>query len=149
MKKLAAALAALLAIGSLGGATVLAGSAQAQQSTNAAQTMHTRHVILHEMASHDLGKFTFSGTDKVRSRSGRVIGFDTFTGRFHPRAGKAVLWAAFALRDGILNARVTFTGDGQDFHGRITGGTGKFLGARGTIDGTSGKVTRATLRYTL
>ena len=43
------------------------------------------------------------------------------------------------MQHGVIYARVTIDGEQGNPHGRITGGTGAYHGARGTVTGKPGK----------
>ncbi len=45
----------------------LAGAAVVQNSATAAVTTHTKHYVLKETASHEVGKYDFTGTDRIRA----------------------------------------------------------------------------------
>jgi hypothetical protein len=150
MNKLVLAAVATVAGSALAGAAVLPGSAAPEAVS------HTRHYVLIQTGSHGIGKFTFAGTDKVR-KAGKVVGFDSVTGRFSRPQNRVVIQAAFALRGGLILAKlhnVAATGPGGplDFTGRITGGTGTYHGITGTVDAhqptDSSKKTFLTLTYT-
>jgi hypothetical protein len=68
--------------------------------------------------------------------AGKTIGFDdvniTFTSRTSARADVAV-----DVKGGFLYGSVTTTNGGKTFTGKVTGGTGTFKGATGTIVGKS------------
>jgi hypothetical protein len=94
----------------------------------------------------------FLGTDKVRSvSSGKVVGFDSFTGRSFPHQDKAVVQLAVALNSGIIMCRASLTGSGSHFEGRVLKGTGSYRGIKGTITGraTGGLRTFYALHYRL
>lgn len=145
MRKQTAAALALVTI------PALAGSATLQDTATAGTTTYTKHLRLHETASHDLGKTHFAGTDKAWSRAtGKVVGFDTFTGRFDPKTEKLFIQAAFAFKGGLLLVRAHSVGDNH-FRGQLTGGTGAFRGAQGTLAarGVGHGNMVVTLKYTL
>ena len=151
MKKSAVAAAALVGASALTGSVVAPGSA-----TTAAPQMHTKRMVLHQTAAHSVGKFTFTGTDVVKSRARKIIGYDAITGKFYPKKGKVVIDVAFALRGGIIVARVSHKGPAPDvikFEGPILKGSGKFKGIEGTITARSpadnDEKTFVTLRYHL
>jgi hypothetical protein len=68
--------------------------------------------------------------------AGKTIGFDVayfaFTGK-----NSATANAAFDLKGGLLYATAVTTNMGKTFKGKVTGGTGAFKGATGTITGKS------------
>jgi len=152
VKRVAAAAAAMVVgLTALSGAAATSGSAAAGD----AKVQHHKKLVLRETASRDLSRRTFAGTDKVKSASSReLVGFDSYTGRFYPHKQKAVLQVAFALKGGIIIARVsaTFTSDSPPpISGRILKGTGKYKGIDGTVTGrlTDSDKVFITLHYRL
>ena len=116
--------------------------------------MHTKRLVVREVESQSLGDRTFTGTDRIRSRwSGKVVGYDSYTGKFYQRQEKVVLDMANALKGGIIVTRVTIDDfDSNRFDGRILKGTGKYAGIEGTLEGrTSNDPDKmyVTLRYHL
>jgi hypothetical protein len=145
MKKAAVAAVALTGVSVLTGAAV----APAATHTSGVKAAHTLKWRLTETASHNVGKNGFVGTDVIRSiRTGKIVGYDSTTGVYHPRTNAARIQVAASVKGGILVGQVhgRFTPD-VVFHGRILKGTGKFAGAQGTItaqpvgDGTKTLVT--------
>jgi hypothetical protein len=63
--------------------------------------------------------------------TGKTIGFDVVY--FTVRGNSATVNAAFDIKGGLLYGRVTTTNGGKTFTGKVTGGTGTFKGATGTI----------------
>lgn len=145
MKRSAVAAVALVGASVLTGSAVVPGSA-----TSAAPEMHTKRLVLGQSKERDVGKFTFVGSDIVRSRaSGDVVGFDSITGRFYPKKQRFVVQIGLALKGGIIVGRVS-GGESREFDGRILKGSGKYSGVQGTIHGrfTRERV-HLTLRYHL
>ncbi len=142
IKKYAAA-ALLLAVIPAG-----AGAATTQQTATAATT--TLHLKLHVTAGRSLDQLHFVGTERVRSRvTHEVVGFDTFRGHVKPHT--VVYETAFAFKRGILLTRVHTVGAAPArFAGHVTGGTGAFDGATGTVSGraVSRDDTVFTIEYT-
>ena len=142
IKKYAAA-ALLLAVIPAG-----AGAATTQQTATAATT--TLHLKLHVTAGRSLDQLHFVGTERVRSRdTHEVVGFDTFRGKVKPDT--VVYETAFAFKRGILLTRVHTVGAAPArFAGHVTGGTGAFEGATGTVSGraVSRDDTFFTIEYT-
>ena len=143
IKKYAAAALLLAAV------PTVAGAAATQETATAVASIHTKHLLLHVTATRPLGPLHFVGTERVRSRAtGKVVGFDTFSG--HVMSDKVVYQNAFAFRGGVLLARIRTVGSDQArYTGRVTGGTGAFHGATGTLQGraVSRDETVLTIRY--
>lgn len=152
-KAVAAAAAALVATSALSGAAAAVPGVATEKERGDA--VHTKRFVLHEIASNQLGERTFAGSDKVRSRSsGKLVGFDSYTGKFYPRQDKVVLDVGMALKGGIIVGRVKITDfDSNRFKGRILKGSGKYAGIEGTVTGRQGgqlgEKTYLTLRYHL
>lgn len=113
----------------------------------------TKRLVARSTGEHDVGT-RFQGTDKVRSRAtGRVVGFDSFTGRLFPAQQRAVVQVAVALEGGIVvfRASASSAGPSPHFHGPILRGTGTYRGIEGTVTGraTEGRRTFYTLHYRL
>lgn len=147
MNKRLAAAAALITATTLSAAAVLPGSATAGGAT------HTTKLVLHETGSHQVGKNSFTGTDKARSRAtGKVVGFDTISGSFNRKTHEAALDVALALRGGLIIGHVTLPEKGHRFTGTITSGTGAYEGITGSIRGRevgNSPKTFVTLRWQL
>ena len=144
IKKYAAA-ALLLAVVLPTGAG--AGAATTQETATAATTLHLK---LHVTAGRSLDQLHFVGTERVRSRdTHEFVGFDTFRGHITPDT--VVYETAFAFKRGILLTRVRTVGAAPArYEGHVTGGTGAFDGATGTVSGraVSQDDTFFTIQYT-
>lgn len=151
MSKRALAAAALVSVTALTGATATAvpGTAATERQ------VETTRVVLTELASHQLGRNTFAGADRVRS-DGRLVGFGNYTGRFHPSDGTVTVNVSLALRGGIIVLRAADidTSETSDrFDGFIVTGAGKYRDVDGTfrgrfVSGAQGEKVVLNLRYT-
>ncbi len=95
-RSIIASVAAVTALAVVPGGGPVVGSAAGDSSTL------TKRLVARSTGEHDVGR-TFLGTDKVRSRStGRVVGFDSFTGRLFPAKERAVVQVAVALKGGVV-----------------------------------------------
>jgi hypothetical protein len=131
--------------------TLVAGSGALVGSASGDSPMQTKRLVARSTGEHDVGT-TFLGTDRVRSRStGRVVGFDSFTGRLFPAQQRATVQVAVALEGGIVVFRASLTEPSHRFQGPILRGTGRYSGIRGTVTGraTEGVRTFYTLHYRL
>ena len=108
------------------------------------------HLKLHVTAIRSLDDLHFVGTERVRSRdTHEFVGFDTFRGHIKPNT--IVSETAFAFKRGILLIRVHIVDDEPvTYAGHVTGGTGAFHGATGTVRGrgVDRDTTLFTIRYT-
>jgi type II secretory pathway pseudopilin PulG len=150
MKKIAAALVALVTAAGLLATAVSSSTATSSAAASAERATHTKRFVLHQVASANLGSNSFAGTDRVKSRAiNKPVGFVSYTGTFNRDTDTVRLWAGIALKGGIINARVTLT-EAPPFTGRITGGSGAYEGITGTVTGRSmGPKTYLTLHYEL
>ena len=138
--------AALLLAAVLAGA----GAATTQETATAEGTTHTLHLKLHVTAGRSLDKLHFVGTERVRSLdTHQFVGFDSFRG--HVESHQVVYETAFTFEGGVLLTRVRSedTAPGT-FTGHVTGGTGAFKGATGTVSGSAvdEETTLLTIVYT-
>jgi hypothetical protein len=124
------------------GAVLLPAAASA---TNASHTLKFTAVTVKRII---FTKTNFGLQETDVSSTGKTIGFDdvniTFTSRTSGTAGVAV-----DTKGGFLYGTVTTTNSGKTFTGKVTGGTGPYKGATGTITGkaiTSSK-TAVTIVY--
>jgi ABC-type amino acid transport substrate-binding protein len=85
------------------------------------------------------------GTDL--NSKGKTIGFDVAYVTL--RGMSATLNLAFDISGGLLYATATTTNGGKTFTGPVTGGTGAFKGATGTITATTISSTKkaVTIKY--
>jgi hypothetical protein len=143
LKRAGIGLAATALIVGVGGAATLPASGSNKTTT------HTLRLNSISKGQHQVGGRSFTGID-VDKRHGKVLGYDTLSGKFNVKTHIAVLDVAAALRGGLLyiHGRSTEAGD---FTGRVTGGTGRFHGAAGTVTGTqvNNNTTKIVIHYTL
>jgi hypothetical protein len=142
LKQAATGLGALALAATVGGAaTTLPASG--------AETVHVLRFTSISVKGHQVGPQSFAGIDVAR-RKGEVIGFDTVTGKFNRTTHVVHLWVALSLRGGILHVVGNQTEDGI-FTGRVTGGQGRYAGAKGPVTGTqiTPDKTRVLVNYTL
>ena len=74
---------------------------------------------------------TGSSQETDINSTGKTIGFDVVY--FTVKGNSATVNAAFDIKGGLLYGTVTTTNGGKTFTGKVTGGTGTFKGATGTI----------------
>ncbi len=139
-----AAGAALIASTALSGAG-LVGSAEAAPVT------HTYKFVAISDKGHNLGRNGFVGTEVDRVR-GHVVGYDLLSGIYNPATQNVKIYVAVTRRGGMIFGRVHNTSQ-TTYAGRITGGSGKFAGAKGTVTAKNAprdnNKTFVTLHYTL
>jgi hypothetical protein len=111
-------------------------------------TTHTLKFVAVTQKQTQPSKRTFVEDDHA-VRSGKVIGFGILDGRITSRTG-GVGVVAFGMKDGLVYAKVTINNT-PTTTGTLTGGTGSFKGASGTISVTnlnkSGSRASVTIRY--
>jgi hypothetical protein len=96
-------------------------------------------------------KATVAEQDTDVTSAGKTIGFDElYATQTGTTTGTAQI--AYAETGGLLYGTLTLTHNGADAHGRVTGGTGTFKGATGTITAKaaneSGTHSAVTITYT-
>jgi hypothetical protein len=127
--------------------TAVAAAPQLGSAAPAGAVTHTLKLVAHQTASHSAGKTGFLGADTDRSpKTHEVVGYDSITGHFNVKTHRVKIDAAVALKGGLLTAHLTGSGDTNTFDGTITGGTGKYAGAQGTVQ-THGKGKRTVITF--
>jgi hypothetical protein len=110
---------------------------------------HTLKLISVEVKSVTFTKTTFGVQDTDANTAGKTIGFDdlyvTITGR-----NSATADVAFDFKGGFLYGTLTTSNGSTTFSGKVTGGTGAYKGAAGTITGKAiaSKKSAETITYT-
>jgi hypothetical protein len=99
---------------------------------SAATKVHTLKFVAISGPSINPSQTTFVSTDVEKSH-GKVVGFDTLAGRFNLKTHHVRIFVALSRKDGLLYATLNGSGDTNRFHGRVTGGAGRFAGATGTV----------------
>ncbi|MFY9913939.1 MAG: hypothetical protein WAK18_04665 [Nocardioidaceae bacterium] len=139
-----AAGAALVATTALSGAG-LAGSA------DAAPVTHTLKFVAFSDKGHGVGRTGFAGTEIDRNH-GKFVGYDLISGTYNPTTQAVQIYIAVTRKGGLLFARVHSTSQ-TTYVGRVTGGAGRFAGAKGTLTAQNAphndKKTFVTIHYTL
>jgi hypothetical protein len=91
---------------------------------------------------------TSSGTeDKDVSKAGKVIGYDVLNITADPTTGKVSAWVTVSTAGGFLYGSLKLSSN-PTTHGTVTGGTGAFAGATGTITGKSLSATKTAVTIT-
>ncbi len=141
-----AAVAALLATTAISGAGLIG-------SADAAPVTHTLKFVSISDRSHNAGRFGFEATE-INRNHGRFVGYDMISGIYNPQTQTVRIYVAIARKGGLLFSRVhNPPGSQSEYVGRITGGSGRFAGATGTLTGQNAphndKKTFVTIHYTL
>jgi hypothetical protein len=123
----------IVSVGAAAAAGIVAVSAVA--GADAAPVTHTIRLVATQTAVHQFSKSSTAEADTDRHR-GKVIGYDVLAGKFTSTGG--LFLGSFATQGGVMNFRIPITNpNAKTLHGRITGGSGRFAGAAGTIAATS------------
>jgi hypothetical protein len=137
---------ALAALGSAGAFGIAAVATPALASSGS--TTHTLKFVAVTQKQTQPSQRTFV-EDAQAVRGGKVIGFGILDGRITSSTG-GVGVVAFGIKGGLVYAKVTINST-PTTAGIITGGTGSFKGASGTISVTnlneSGSRATVTIRY--
>jgi hypothetical protein len=140
----------LIAIGVASAATVATGLGVATtvDGASAAAKVHHLKFVAVSTAGHGVGPRSFVGTD-VNRHHGKVVGYDTVSGKFNRHTHKAFIRVAVSRKGGLLFLQANL-GQSGPFTGKVTGGRGRFSGARGTVTGFQPKHSKKTfvrIRY--
>jgi hypothetical protein len=135
----------------IGTAVVLSGAGAvllpAAASTGAAT--HTLKFTSVQQSTTNFSKTSSGAEDKDVNKAGKVIGFDVLQISFNPKKNTATINVTVDTKGGLLYGVLT-GGSGAKTNGKVTGGTGTFKGASGTITATSNKAntkTAVTITY--
>lgn len=126
------AIAAVTGVAALSLAVTGASLAAATPAVHASS--HKLRFASVETAQKSFGATTFVSSDRD-VRNGKVIGYDVVHVVFHPKTNTFSVTVAATFKAGTLYLVGTGSGESADFSGRITGGTGVFRGAHGTVAG--------------
>jgi hypothetical protein len=100
-------------------------------AADAAPVTHTLKFVAISDREHAAGHNGFMGTEIERNH-GRLVGYDVITGIFNPSTQSVKIYVAITRHGGLLFGRVHSTSQ-TSYAGRVTGGSGRFAGATGTI----------------
>jgi hypothetical protein len=143
--KIRASLAAISAAALLGGGAAIA----VPSIASAHPVSHTLKFTSVTERSVDFSKTRSAQQDRDLNNKGQVIGFDELYFSFNLKTGVAKGNVALVTNGGILYGVLTATQ--SSIKGKVTGGTGKFKGAKGTIVAknlnTTGTRTEVTVTY--
>ena len=121
----------------------------ASASTCAPKT-HTLTFISVQEAVHDYSRTISSQQDRDVNQAGKVVGYDLLYLVFNPKTKTARLNFTAVLSGGFVYG-VASASSNPVIHGTVTGGTGAFKGAAGTIVAKnlnpSGSKTAVTITY--
>jgi hypothetical protein len=141
-------------IAAAGAAAVLAGAGAIMLPAvaSAHSTTHTLKFTAVTVTPQTFFSKTSSGqAEKDVNSTGKVIGYDVVNVEFNPATGTASGGVTLSTNGGFLYGALKFTSTSPLVHGTVTGGTGAFKGATGTITGKQNQVgnrTAVTITYT-
>jgi hypothetical protein len=119
-----AAIATAAAAGTTGACLMPAASARS--------ATHTLTFTSIQQATTKLSPTVGASEDKDISPAGKVIGYDILRFSFNPKTNTTTIGAAIDLNGGFLYGQMRES-DGPVTRGIVTGGTGTYRGASGTI----------------
>lgn len=123
-------------IAAIATATALAGTCAvvvpAASASTSAPKSHTLTFISVQEAMHDYSQTVSSQQDRDVNNKGKVIGYDLLYTVFNPKTETAKL-SFTAVTSGGFVYGVANASASPVTHGTVTGGTGAFKGAAGTI----------------
>ena len=122
----------LVAIGVASAATVATGLGVATtvDTASAATKVHHLKFVALPTGGHNTGPRTFVGTE-VNRHHGKVVGYDTLSAKFNFQTGNTFVRVAISRKGGLLFVQANLSGAHST--GKVTGGRGRFSGARGTV----------------
>ena len=126
--KIRTTIAAASTVAALGitGAIVLPAAASAHAVT------HTLTFTSVEQAQAKFSATSMGFEDKAISKADKVIGYDVLNVTADPTTGKVSAWVTLDTAGGLLYGTLKVSSNPVT-HGTVTGGTGIFAGATGTI----------------
>jgi hypothetical protein len=120
-------------IAALGAAALIGGTGAmvVPAIASARTTSHTLKFTSVTDRSISFTKTTGAQQDRDVNAKGKLIGFDQLYSTFNVKTGTGKGNVTLVVKGGILYASLTF--NQASVTGRVTGGTGTFKGAKGTI----------------
>jgi hypothetical protein len=119
-------------------------------SASTSVTSHTLSFTSVQEALHNYSKTVSGQQDKDVSKAGKIVGFDMLYLVFNPKTETAKLNFTAVLSGGFVYG-VANASSNPVIHGTVTGGTGIFKGAAGTILAknlnSAGTKTAVTITY--
>ena len=111
---------------------------------------HTLRFTSVQLKSINFGKTHFGQSDVDINKAHKKVGFDTLNGAFNPSTGSVKIDVAFDTMGGFMYFHLHSTSQ-TTFAGPMTGGTGKFKHAHGTLTAKNlnktGTRTAVTIKY--
>lgn len=137
-------------IAAAGAAVVLGGTGAVllPAVASAHSTTHTLKFTAITLKGANFSKTAGGSAEKDVNSAGRIIGFDVINVQIDPTTHKPSGGVTLGTTGGFLYGTLKLT-QNPVIHGTVTGGTGTFKGATGTITANqSGNRTAVTITYT-
>ena len=141
--KIRATIAAIGTAAALG----LTGTILLPAAAGARTVTHTLTFTAVQQAQAQFSATVGAAEDKDVSKAGKVIGYDVLRFTVNPQTGTATISVAVGMAGGFVYG-VLPESSGPVTHGTVTGGTGAFAGATGTITATNKTATRTAVTIT-
>ena len=144
--KIRASIAAIGTVAAVG----LTGAMLLPTTASAHATTHTLTFTSVQQASVQYSSTTGGSADKDVNKAGKVIGFDVARFVFNPQTNTISIGVAITNSGGFLYGALHQSASSPVSHGTVTGGTGIYAGATGTITATSnqaGNKIAVTIKY--
>ncbi len=113
-------------------------------------TTHTVKFTSVQVKSINFSKTRFGQSDVDLNKAHKRVGFDTLNGVFNPKTGSVKIDVAIDAKGGFMYFHLHSTSE-STFAGKMTGGTGKFKHAHGTLVASNlnqnGTRTAVTITY--
>lgn len=134
-------------IAGIGAAAVVGSGGLLLTTTASAQSApHTLTFVLVELQAVEYSNTALAATDEDFSTSGKLIGFDVLHFATNPVSGKVRIDAALDVDGGVIYGRLTSASITSPIDiGKVTGGTGAFHNAAGTITATAESATQSVV----
>ena len=135
-----------IVVGGTAAALGLIGMIVLPAAAGARAVTHKLKFTSEPQAETQFSKTNGTTADKDVDNTGKVIGFDMLRFTLNQATGKASLGLTVDLSGGFLYGTMSESKSTSSVaHGRVTGGTGKFTGAKGTITATTNQAGNKTL----
>jgi len=139
-------------VAAAGAAVVLAGAGAIllPAVASAHSTTHTLKFTAVQLKQANFSKTSGGSAEQDVNSAGKTIGFDVIHFQFNPKTNSGSINVALSTNGGILYGALKAS-TGPVIKGTVTGGTGTFKGATGTIVGKqlnkAGTKTAVTITY--
>ena len=141
--KIRATIAAIGAAAALG----LTGTILLPAAAGAGTVTHTLTFTAVQKSQVKFSSTSSGSADLDVNKTGKAIGFDMLNFTVNPATGKVAAGVTVDTAGGFLYG-VLQVSSGPVIHGTVTGGTGAFAGAAGTITATQKTATRTAVTIT-